>query len=424
MWLNLDPAIPDYKGLTRWDIMDSLVRRLCEKIWPSANLDETVIQNIGAGNFNDVIGININGHNPSATYQAANILKHSIYPHVDISDEDNESAQGKFVLRVPKQKDRIEKSAVALKYLGKHAPFPVPRVIHCDITSCNPILLPYILMDWVEGLPLSDIFQNNGLDDSQRLNLAKELALFYRQMQGMNSDTSGEIFPHSVEKIDSGTIALQPIGSHPFERDPAILSIWTNGKSSDQASLGMLIEAYQRKLREAQEGKTSPLHKFVPQLKTCLDIARGMYGAGMAAEEAKHCLIHTDLFPRNIMIDPSKTPMITSIIDWDEAIFAPKFATCQPPVWLWQDVGRQKDEVEKFGPDWSAADSPAHVQIKTTFEEAMDSDYATLAYDPRYVIARRLLKFARDPTWQWRDWYIDQVDEMSREWGKILAKTT
>lgn len=400
------------------DILQSLAQKLCIKIWPSANPDRTLIQNIGAGNYNEVLGITINGDGKSRTYRDTDLLKELIYPPIHIDEEVTKRAMNRFVLRIPRQSGSIAKSVAILKYLGKNADFKVPEIIHYDITKNNPMQLKYILMSWVEGKPLSDILKANKLDQDQRRRLATELSLFYKQIQGLNNNTPGEIFAGPIGNAGIDSISLQPIGTDPNNQDQSLVQR-DNSKSTRPTNANMLVDAYTRKLKEANSNKESPLHSFIPQLETCLDIAVGLSKSSLLGDDSNFCLCHTDFFPRNIMLDTSKTPMITAIIDWDEPIFAPKFATCLPPVWLWQDLNRQKDEVEKFG-TWSAADSVEHREVKRVFDETMGSEYVRLAYSPQYVIARRLLKFARDPTWQWRDWYIDQIDEIKQEWEKIL----
>lgn len=59
-------------------------------------------------------------------------------------------------------------------------------------------------------------------------------------------------------------------------------------------------------------------------------------------------LTHMDIVPRNILVDPAvPNPgnMITGILDWADALFAPIFMPWRPPLWLWAwEDNKEEDE--------------------------------------------------------------------------------
>ncbi|KAH7357354.1 hypothetical protein BKA66DRAFT_428206 [Pyrenochaeta sp. MPI-SDFR-AT-0127] len=91
-------------------------------------------------------------------------------------------------------------------------------------------------------------------------------------------------------------------------------------------------------------------------------------------------LTHMDFEPRNLLLDITSptTATLSAIIDWDEAVFAPAFANCRPPSWLWdfEGDGDLDEEVAHQTPD-----DPDLQAIKGAFEEA-------------YRIARNICKLA------------------------------
>ncbi|KAK8107592.1 uncharacterized protein PG998_009605 [Apiospora kogelbergensis] len=142
---------------------------------------------------------------------------------------------------------------------------------------------------------------------------------------------------------------------------------------------------------------------------------------------------------------------VTGIIDWDEAHFVPRFATCVPPRWLWQpkwwkyndnnrneeaeddaagkdDIGHDTNEDEEsedeesrddnewqdepLDPDYNAPSTPEEAEIKRAFEGAVGERWVFDATSPWAPLARRLLQFSR------RIMYSQQDDENAAEWKK------
>ena len=435
--LNIAPDEIVEQGLSGQDVLESLARRLCRFLWPRANPDTTVIRSLGSGNYNTVLEIEINGWGKSATWRDSDLTRDLQYPrpHVDENALD-ENGMGTMALRIPRDanSEGLERTVAVLGYLKKQAAatFPVPKLICHDVTSNNPLGARYVIMSRIAGSPLREILEKGTLQQAQKLTLARELAQFYRQMQGVRSEVAGEIEAHPGRDLDDGAIMVRAFGSAGGAASRADDNN-DNNNNNGESGAKVLVDAFERKLTNAKADANSPLRDFIPHLDMCLLLAKELLRTGLltdADNKGGFSLCHTDLFPRNVMVDPpssssSTSPILTGVIDWDETIFAPRFATCQPPVWLWQSPGRQADEVEHFGAEWSAADSAENQEVKRAFEEAMgggDYDYARLAYEPQFVIARRLLKFARAPTWLWRDWYVAQIQEMRREWEHILNR--
>ena len=95
------------------------------------------------------------------------------------------------------------------------------------------------------------------------------------------------------------------------------------------------------------------------------------------------CLCHLDLntAPRNIMADFDKDNPddleITGILDWDSAIFAPRFVGCAPPMWIWV-WNSEEDEDERYAED--IPPTPEQQELKRIFEETVGFDFLYYAY--------------------------------------------
>ena len=64
-------------------------------------------------------------------------------------------------------------------------------------------------------------------------------------------------------------------------------------------------------------------------------------------------LCHEDLAARNIMAKVNNDGLlkITGVLDWDGAMFAPRFMSCLPPDWIWDwntFWGSEDDEPEPY----------------------------------------------------------------------------
>lgn len=131
-------------------------------------------------------------------------------------------------------------------------------------------------------------------------------------------------------------------------------------------------------------------------------------------------LSHLDLEPRNILIDPESPPdrqIISGILDWDDAVLAPAFMSCLPPMWIW---AWQEDEHED---ERLANEEPATLEqkeLKTVFETAAGPQYVRCAYHPAYRLARRLVRFAIDGIRSNED--VKEAEAMVREWQSLLPQ--
>lgn len=119
-----------------------------------------------------------------------------------------------------------------------------------------------------------------------------------------------------------------------------------------------------------------------------------------------------------MVLTPSDTSLqVTGILDWDEAIFAPKFRNCQPPRWLWDDDRQNAVDMDNYetpGANMTLAD-PGQVELKCMFEENAGSEYCRLAYEPQYRWLRGLFKVAHEGSMSSETWHISE--KVMEEWA-------
>lgn len=158
-----------------------------------------------------------------------------------------------------------------------------------------------------------------------------------------------------------------------------------------------------------------------------LKVVREMDELGLSKPDL-NCLCHLDLHPRNIMveIDSKDSIRVTGILDWDEAVVAPKFVNCQPPGWLW---GYDKDtHTENSLLPWpyeleGANNTPStreQQELKQIFDEHAGAEYPRLAYHESSRLIRGLYRIATQGLTA--NWYNTAAERIVKEWS-ILRLT-
>jgi len=117
---------------------------------------------------------------------------------------------------------------------------------------------------------------------------------------------------------------------------------------------------------------------------------------GFIPDSDRFYFCHLDLYPRNMLVeieDDSSLPL-TGLLDWDAqfAYFCPKFVAYRAPSWLWVSGGHEYNEM-------IAADEPKDAEyrrLKSLWEKAASTEWKRYAYEPEYMIARRMFALLRD----------------------------
>ncbi|MCJ1457731.1 hypothetical protein MMC28_008100 [Mycoblastus sanguinarius] len=133
-----------------------------------------------------------------------------------------------------------------------------------------------------------------------------------------------------------------------------------------------------------------------------------------------NCLCHLDLHPRNIMvkIEPDSSLKVTAILDWDEAVIAPKFVNCQPPGWLWgYDKDTHVDEDDLLPWPYELPSTLEQQELKRIFEEYAGPDYPRLAYDESSRFIRGLFRLAT--LGLTASWHFTAAERIVKEWKAL-----
>ena len=392
------------------------VKQLCEQLWRTqpypgsmdGSMDQVDRQSAGSpepsgphefnlekmkgGGFNRVIGIDVKGScNRMAVIE-------------------------RVVLRIPRFNNaRLDRDIAALRFVRKYTSIPVPEIVTYDLTKANPLDSPYIVQTRIQGY---DLQANPGpnyyptLSHNQKCTVAKELGRILREIQSVEHSSPGLIEAakdsqdYIIRHLDISTLSF-------IEEEPdlntelpffqprvygvsqsAIEEPSAQRNDFEKSTYYFLLAQFGR-LRASELRRDPAMIGWINEYERLVTMAKQMNDLDLLGD-GRNCLCHLDLntAPRNIMarVQPDGSLEITGILDWDSAIFAPRFAGCVPPMWLWAWAPDDEDEDESHADDTPA--TPEQQELKQLFEEAVGPAFLEYAYRPEYRLARTLLQFA------------------------------
>lgn len=382
---------------------------------PPTTPKEFLIERLRGGGYNRIIGITI---------------KHS-----------TAEEPVRLILRVPRFDDaRPDREVAVLHFIRHYTTIPVPEVKYVDFTSDNPLKQRYVIQDRISG---NDLQNPTGptcylnLNHEQKCTFAKEFALLLLQLDDImhpfpglieasadsDSDGSFTVRPFELETA-SGYVPEQDLTTLlPFFKVRPFVKDWEpSGKPPfEQSTYYFMLAQFGR--WKARELRCDPASiAWSKDYDRLVTMALQMNDLGFLGDD-DNCICHLDLLgaPRNIMADIKSdgSLSITGILDWDSAVFAPRFAGCVPPMWLWAWDEEDDEEDERH-----ANDTPSNAEdreIKRIFEETIGGLFLYYAYKPEFRLARKLFQFAKSGIRSSTE--IGEVQELLKEWAGIYEST-
>lgn len=346
-------------------------KKLRRLLFPSPE-KEFIIERLAGGTYNRIAGIAVKD-------AAVKDLKH-------------------FVLRVPRpgmaELGHIEREVAIVRYVRQNTTLPVADVLSFDATADNPLDSGYVVQSRLPGVSLHTIWDE--LTHEQRCIVAQEIGKVILALQDVKSPTPGIV---EASLADDGS---QKFSVRPFDiKSPCDID-WktkipnhnsdTETETTNQSPLDWFGTQFGRWL--AKELLASPAQILYWDFQyRFVEVAKQMNSLGILGD-GQNCLCHFDLAARNVMvqIQPNGSLTISGIVDWDSAVFAPKFVSCAPPSWLWTDPKYLDTEGSEAS---SKPSTPEQEEIKEAFDDAVGFDWTWLAYEQEYRLARDLFYFAQ-----------------------------
>ncbi|KAI1805738.1 hypothetical protein F4811DRAFT_514177 [Daldinia bambusicola] len=351
------------------------------KIWPDATEEEITVERMAGGAENRIICMSRQPtEQPSTNIQ--------------------------YIIRMPRfDTTHLDSQVATLQFLHQHSKIHAPDVISFDDTEDNELNVKYIIQTRIPGGSL--LFSYPHLTHEERCRLACELGHVYSKVLSTRSDRSGVL----MLPIDRAG----PLEILPWRRpDVPCTREYRNSLVAEDIKkiLQDIFTAqkdYDLRMWPTDTAGPAVMDQFYTMAEELE--ADGWFTSCYTS------LAHLDLEPRNILVNPTSdtsAPIISAILDWDSAVFAPQFMCCKPPLWLW---GWQDDDEEDERTANDEPPTPEGRQLKQLFEEAAGPDYARFAYEPAYRLARRLVRFAIEGICS--NMAFEEANEMLEEWAAI-----
>ncbi|KAG8528443.1 uncharacterized protein KY384_007361 [Bacidia gigantensis] len=415
-----------------WDVYRPRVEKLCRTLWPPqqglmsrvANSriltwartikfadailpgkHEPVIERMCGGDYNRITGITLPRH-----------------PNLPCD---------RLILRKPREPNfgHPDRDEALLNFLREKSSIPVVQSIAHDFSSDNPLESPYVIQKRIPGESLEQMWPS--LNQEQRSTIACEVGAMFRTLFTLQSPVTGIAdVPSSDETGSLNVIAFELMdGCGGLIKDPGRTDLMKlrespNYKESTRSFFETQIARWRAHDVRRNLSEEAPSVQLWDKM---LDIVREMDTANIFLQDS-NCLCHTDLEPRNIMAETKSdgSIKITAILDWDEAVVAPNFVNCKPPLWLWRhETSEDTDEDIDLWPLESARggevpDTEDNRQLKQVFEESAGPEYVRMAYDQKYRLCRGLFALATrgltcSDTWK-------AADAILAEW-KVLRES-
>lgn len=271
----------------------------------------------------------------------------------------------------------VKSEAFTMQLLKRETKIPLPEVYSFDASTDNELHCPFILMEFIQGISLSDRWfrPRSSLVSVEgfRANVLKDIAtamvqlnkFAYNQSGSLIFDDKGNVTGIGPAKVFDGPAHLKWLlksdGNKPnifFEMGP-----FYDPKSS-------YFSAFER---HAEIDPSSIDAKFDIGIEVLLRLFISWVPLG-DAEGSEFVLRHPDLNVQNILV--SEEGHLRGIIDWDGVAAAPRDIGCeQYPMWLIPDWNPYMYQYRG-----SDSDDPEHSPDRCTDPDSLEHSPKELAF--------------------------------------------
>lgn len=368
-----------------WDSFQNRVSQLASQLFPDANVRDIQIQRMRGGGSNRVIGVGI------PDLDSGGLLSHISWSYERLRTVFGFTGRppttniAQYILRVPRWgSEFMPRNIATTKFASSKLSVPIPTTVSHDLLEGSALGAPYELQHRLPGQNLQAVFSQ--LNMAQRKDLTRKICEIILDIQKSTFDTCA-----IIGGITSGTsqfeMNLLPVPADPDNEGNS------NSPPADQGSgtLDFIISTCKR----WKDYEATYLQEPNPEWDQCTNMAQEMYDHGLLPHEDQFHFTHLDLYPRNILINiaDSESIEITGILDWDDALFAPRFMACRAPFWLWEG----EEEVDE-GDEYEALKAPQDAdleELKALFEETAGPEFCKYAYGEEYILLRRMFHILR-----------------------------
>lgn len=276
-----------------------------------------------------------------------------------------------------------------LRFLKSTTTIPVPHVCWFDNSAENILSEPFTILEHLPGSCLDDVYHDLPVD--MKKSVARSVARLLKQFSEVTFDSIGTLLATSPDGIGINVGHVVYIANSSQYIPPPTPARARSVRDYLEERWTFFV---------AEEQLKNPGESFY--VKMTADFRAAMGKLPIPDTPARIVLYHTDLAPRNILIDTG-SGAITGVLDWDDAESAPVEAAWQMPAWLWDNKACGSNDLKWVDPDDIPCDSEA-AEIRQVFideiEDALPGFVETVR---RNGLIFQLLAFAR------HGWYTEQT---------------
>ena len=410
----------------------SRVQKLCQYLWPAKNTRDRLLSSglVKKLRTNQLLRFLVpDPHVPLIKRLRDGDLNH--ITGITLPSGSGEIERN-LILRVTRWDQRtLSRDVAILNYVRQKTRIPVPTIAAIDTSCNNPLEKPYVLQHLVLGSDLRASWDN--LCHQQRYEIAAQIGQVYHTLLQLEHPKVGLL--DEMTATPGGTSSFKVV---PFdldlpedEKEPDLDTAAYSGSTINQQTAVDLFRFQMNRWRAvALSQSCGRIDNEVKLWDQLLQVVHDMDDIGLF-KGSPNCLCHVDLHPGNIMVQThaGDSINITAILDWDEAVIAPKFVACTPPAWLWADD--YENQVDENGDDpWPYELAGAGVtpltlekqEIKQIFEENAGAEFYLLAYDEISRLRRTLFRIAKEGLSDGMFWSAGE--RILREWASLRGSLT
>lgn len=345
-------------------------------IFHGGAVNDITIQRMTGGGYNRIIGANV--YKPEKTNRfCIGSFKKLLENCLGIRARKLRSYD-EYILRIPRfasDASEIPYHAATINFMSSRLNYSLPEMVLYSVKEDNPIGRGYSLERRLSGTSLQRLW-DEVLNLEQKKNAARAILRITSEITSITHSCAGIISPSNTNMDFKANPKLEhfPIGGITGESIPL---------AKPQTTKEFMLEQIERRK------KLDPNFECTIDVHDALSgVINKLYDLGFLPDEDEFCFYHLDFQPRNMLAEVDGDQVkITGLLDWDSAMFVPKFMAKRPPYWMWQEPETHDDEEQQA---LRVPDKGEDIELKKVFEDCADAENLRYAFGKEYVIARRI----------------------------------
>lgn len=364
------------------------VVELSKDLFPGRCSNDIEVERMEGGGYNRIIGLTLLASGHKLPWYSATRLRTILSACMRGKPAKVPEAK-QYILRIPREEvHELSYQSITLSYLERQLAYPIPKSITYDSGVHNPLGQAYMLQKRLPGTPLHLLWDD--LTHEQRKCAARCIAEVFRDLHKIKNTCAGVIsLRNTVENLDTGFIKLEPFPISPRTESMTASDIFKTEIATPQTTRNFLLSTLSRQEKSMEELDIPQFPKIWAGFAA---VVNRIYADGLVPNQDPFFLRHGDLYPSNLLFTtptPS-TVRLTGVIDWDSALFVPKFMSTRPPFYLW--AGLDSDEEEENDAVLEPRD-PEQREYKRIFEDVVGEQFYADSYRKEYLFLRKMWWF-------------------------------